>query len=114
MKHRPGWSASTPGVSQRARSRPATPDLTRTPPDTPPAPEIHVSIGRIAVRAVMAPVTPTAPPARIGHGPACHWKPTCESGRGLTVSNHLAIATVTAGLRQTLGPAVGSALPARR
>lgn len=59
-----------PGVSQRARSRPATPDLTRTTSDTAPAPEIHVSIGRIEVRAVMAPVTPTLRPRASATGPA--------------------------------------------
>jgi hypothetical protein len=59
-----------PGASQHARSRPVTPDLTRTAPDTPPAPEIHVSIGRIEVRAAMAPVTPTPRPRASATGPA--------------------------------------------
>ena len=38
------------------------PDPTRTAFDTHPAPEIHVTIGRIEVRAVTAPVTPSARP----------------------------------------------------
>ena len=100
-----------PGVAEHARSRPTTPDLVRTTPDTPPAPEIHVSIGRIEVRAVMAPAQPTPRPRTSAIGPALSLEAYLQTAaRGLTVSNHLAIATVTAGLRQTLGPAVGSAV----
>jgi hypothetical protein len=59
-----------PGVAEHARSRPTTADLVRTTPDTPPAPEIHVSIGRIEVRAVMPPALPTPRPRASAIGPA--------------------------------------------
>ncbi len=65
-----GLVRTLPDVREHARSRPATPDLARTTPDTPPAPEIHVSIGRIEVRAVMAPVTATPRPRASAVGPA--------------------------------------------
>ena len=58
-----------PGVAEHARSRPTTADLVRTTPDTPPAPEIHVSIGRIEVRAVMPPALPTPRPRASAIGP---------------------------------------------
>jgi len=49
-------------VREHERSRATPPDVARTTPDAPPAPEIYVSIGRIEVRAVVAPVTATPRP----------------------------------------------------
>ena len=65
-----GLARATLDVSEPARSRPATPDRVGAMPHTPPAPEIHVSIGRIEVRAVIAPVAATPSPRRAATGPA--------------------------------------------
>jgi hypothetical protein len=55
------------------------PDLV---PDTPPAPEIHVSIGRIEVRAVMPPVAQTPRASAPANRPALSLEAYLEQRRG--------------------------------